>query len=362
MAFITLGTATQLQIKVPTIGSTDWADTMRTDTFLKIAQHQHTGSADGAQLGTGSLVADAVTGAKIRLDNNEYLRARNAADSANVNMIKIDANDDLYIDPEIAKLLIKNDTYVTARNNADSADVNVFKLTTADKLDIGPEISSVIKISNNVALQHRNAADSAYIDTIKVNASDKVVLGADLASLAIINDTFIQARNNADSAYIDILKVTTADKLTISPEISSVIKLSNNIALQHRNQADSAYIDTIKVNTSDLIVLGAEVVSIQTNTVNAGATAVTLTDNTVIAADASVITLSTDESCRIRYRLVRNGSTQEGVLSFTDVSTIPSESFTGTDVGVTFSVSSGALYYTTTSTGSNVSMYYTILK
>ena len=89
---------------------------------------------------------------------------------------------------------------------------------------------------------------------------------------------------------------------------------------------------------------------------------VTLTDNTSVAADASVITLGTDESCRIRYRIVRNGAVQEGVLSFTDVDTVPAESFTGSDVGVTFSVSSKALYYTTTSTGFNASMYYTILK
>lgn len=282
MAFITLGTATQLQIKVPTIGSTDWADTMRTDTFLKIAQHQHTGSGDGSQLGTGSIVADAITGAKLRLDNDEYIRARNNADSANVNILKIDTNDDLFIDAEIAKILLKNASYLTGRNNADSADLNILRINTSDKLEIA----------------------------------------TDLSNIALVNDTYLQARNNADSAYINV----------------------------------------IKVNTSDSLVFGAEIDTIQTNNIEAGATATTLTDNTSVAATANVIALSTDESCRIRYRLVRNGVTQEGVLSFTDVSSIPAESYTGTDVGVTFSITSGELYYTTTNTGNNVSMYYTILK
>lgn len=432
MPYVTLGTASQLQIQVPTVGSTNWGDTLRTQNFLLIAQHDHTGSGNGTQISTGALAADAVTGAKLRLDNNEYLRARNAADTANINivrigttnhielgapfknntyitardqadsadlniwkidggdnldfgtdisrlvmknntaiqsdnaggtptdmikldasdelvinpdvnklvmkhdtyiqadnsggtptnLIKLDTNNDLAIDPEISKLLLKNSTYLTGRNNADSGDVNILRLNTSDKLEISPEISAVVKLSNNVALQHRNQADSAYISTVNLNTSDKIALGADLANAAIIN----------------------------------------NVALQHRNNADSAYIDTIKVNTSDIIEIGAEINSIQTNQVNAGATAVTLTDNTSVAASAGVITLSTDESCRIRYRIVRNGSTQEGVLSFTDADTIPAESYTGADCGVTFSVNAGALEYTTTSTGNNASMYYTILK
>lgn len=42
---------------------------------------------------TAKINADAVTDTKIRLSNNAYLRARNAADSADVNMLKVNASD-----------------------------------------------------------------------------------------------------------------------------------------------------------------------------------------------------------------------------------------------------------------------------
>ena len=221
---------------------------MRTDTFLKIAEHQHTGSADGAQLSTGSIAANAITGAKIRLANNEYLRSRNAAGSDDINALKINAS---------------------------------------DKIELGAEIGVAPSLINNIALQHRNAADSAYIATLKINAADKIELGANILS-------------------------------------ASVETLATSL------------IDTLD-------------------------TAVVLADNQT-AVTAGVISLGTDESCTIKYRLVRNGVTQSGTLEFTDVETIPQETYVGTDVGVTFTVNAGDLEYATTSTGNTTSMTYVVIK
>lgn len=41
---------------------------------------------------TAKIAADAVTGAKIRLDNNEFLRGRNAANSADINIIRVNTS------------------------------------------------------------------------------------------------------------------------------------------------------------------------------------------------------------------------------------------------------------------------------
>lgn len=354
MAFIILGQASQLQIKVPTIGTTDWADTMRTDTFLKIAQHDHSGSGNGSQLGTGSILADAITGAKIRLDNEEFLKARNAADSANVNIIKIDATDSIVLGTGF-----KNDTYLTFIDNAGTGTVDLIKVDVNDEILLGADVSQLV-LKHDTYLQ---ADDSVGTPTnlIKLNTSDNLELGSNLAGAQIINDTFITSVDNAGTGSVNVIKVGTNDKISLGADLAN-LAIINDTYIQGRNQADSAYIDIVKVNASDKLELGAEQASLQTNTINAGATAVTLTDNTSVAADAGVITLSTDESCTIRYRLVRNGVTQEGQLQFTDASVLPAESYHGTDVGVTFSISSGALYYTTTSTGFNASLYYTILK
>lgn len=42
---------------------------------------------------TPKVLADAITDTKIRLSNNAYIRARNAANSADVNMLKVNASD-----------------------------------------------------------------------------------------------------------------------------------------------------------------------------------------------------------------------------------------------------------------------------
>jgi hypothetical protein len=247
MAFITLGSAQQLVIKVPTLGSTDWGDVMRTDTFLKIAEHNHTGSGSGEPLSAGSFAADSITGASIRLDNNEYIRARNVANSGDINTIKVDTNDNLTI-------------------------------------------------------------------------------GADFAAMAMINDTYYTGRNNADSAYINLFKIGTDDKIAVGATI-----------------------------------LAASIETTSTSLIDTLSSAVTLADNQS-AITAGIVTLSTDESCAVHYRIVRNGVTQSGVVRFNDADTVPSESFHGTNIGVTFTVSSGALFYATTSTGNTGSMTYVVIK
>lgn len=286
MAFVTLGTASQLQIVVPTNSTTGWGDTMRTSTFLKIAQHNHTGSGNGAQLGTGSLLADAVTGAKIRLDNDEYLKGRNNADSANVNILKVDTNDDLYIDAEISKLLLKNNTYMLARDNADSSNINLLKLDTNDDLIIGPEV----------------------------------------AQLNVKNNTYVTARNNADSGNINVIKIDTSDKINLGANVVSA---------------------TIEALTSPSITASGSV---------------TLTDNTAVAADASIITLTSNQSCVIEYKIVRNTDVVNGRLELEQSNANIIREEVGDDVGVTFSLASDILKYTTTNTGSNATVTYTIIK
>lgn len=313
MGFITLGTSTELQIKVPTIGTTDWADTMRTDTFLKIAEHLHTGSGDGAQLGTGSLLADAVTGAKIRLDNDEYLRARNAADSANVNLLKLDSNDDLYLDPDLSKLNMKNNTSFSGRNNADGADISLLKVNTSDKLELEAEIGAVVKVGNNLALQHRNQADAAYIDTIKVNTSDKIELGADLADMNVINNVYTSVRNNADSGYVDVYKVDASDQIQMNVH---TLDAQGSVALSD-NQAETT---------------------------------------------TGIITLASNESAILKYKILRGTDVQSGELEIEQSNASVVDSYNGDDTGVTFTLASDVLSYATTSTGNAATLTYTLIK
>ena len=275
MAFITLGTTSQLQIKVPTQGTTDWASTLQTDTFLKIAQHDHSGSGNGAQLGAGSIVNDAITGAKIRLANDEYLRARNNADSANLNLLKANTSDKLVFGIDVATLNLTNNTYLTARNQADSANIDIVKVDGGDQLEFGTQVS-VFNMKTNTYITGRNAANSANVNVAKIDAQDRVDL-ADAAAL-------------------------------------------------FKGSA-------------------------------------TLTDNTSVAAVVPNFPVaSADESLFILYKIVRSTNVQYGQLWLGEDNSELIEECAGDDVGVTFSEDAGALDYTTTSTGNNATLTYTVFK
>lgn len=93
MPYITLTGG--LTIKVPTKGTTNWADTVLSENFQKISEHDHTGGGKGLQLTAASLQNNSFDGAKIRLNNDQYLRARNAANTNDINILKVDPNDEL---------------------------------------------------------------------------------------------------------------------------------------------------------------------------------------------------------------------------------------------------------------------------
>lgn len=151
MPFITLTGG--LTLKVPTRGTEDW-DTEFLDNFATpLSNHTHTGSGDGNQLGSGSLVDNAVSDLKMRLRNNQYFRARDVLGTGDINVLKVKTDDTLEF-PVIAEFLsnitmqttltvkdkilsdeLANDTVFTMTNNQSSAaDVTGFIFdTTNDK-------------------------------------------------------------------------------------------------------------------------------------------------------------------------------------------------------------------------------------
>lgn len=88
-----------LTLTIPTLGEQNWSDSIRNNCFIKISEHDHTGSGKGLQLSTNAIQADAITGAKIRLGNNEALKARNVGNSANVELIKLTTSDYVQVGP-----------------------------------------------------------------------------------------------------------------------------------------------------------------------------------------------------------------------------------------------------------------------
>lgn len=99
MPYITYSSG--LTIKSPTRGTRNYEQTMRTDTYQKISEHDHSGGGRGAQLGGGAIANDGLNDLKIKLRNNQYLRARNFADNADINILKVNAADNIQLGANI---------------------------------------------------------------------------------------------------------------------------------------------------------------------------------------------------------------------------------------------------------------------
>lgn len=96
---ITLG----LDLTIPTAGTRNWATLIKNGAWIPLSQHGHTGSGDGNPIGSTGIAPNAITGAKIRLANDEWLRARNAANSGDINILKVDADDNVVLGLNISK-------------------------------------------------------------------------------------------------------------------------------------------------------------------------------------------------------------------------------------------------------------------
>lgn len=105
MAFIQLGTDSQLKFKIPTKNTTNWSDQLKTDFFQKLVEHDHSGVAGkGVRIDGSGLSDDSVNQVKIRLDNDTFLRSRNAADTADVDIIGVDSSDKIVLGGQIDTL------------------------------------------------------------------------------------------------------------------------------------------------------------------------------------------------------------------------------------------------------------------
>lgn len=82
-----------LTIKVPTRSTKNWDSTLFTELFEKISEHNHQGSGTGNQISTDGLAANAADDRKVRLRNGQWLRARNAADTGDIQLIRANTSD-----------------------------------------------------------------------------------------------------------------------------------------------------------------------------------------------------------------------------------------------------------------------------
>lgn len=109
MPFIPIGdpSGNVLAFEIPSKRDINWADELRTKFFTVVSNHDHSGAGKGKKIGPGSLEENAVRGLTFRLENDTYARGRNAADSADINIIKVNATDLLELGAKLTKPAIE---------------------------------------------------------------------------------------------------------------------------------------------------------------------------------------------------------------------------------------------------------------
>lgn len=142
MAFITLGTSSQLQIQIPIKGTTGWSDELRAEFFQKLVEHDHSGNGKGATIGPNALGPNVVTGTNIKLSNDQFLRSRNAADNNDIDILKVNGSNLIELGVSVVSLTTTGNVEVggtldvTGNTNltgtldvAGKTTVNAFNLT-----------------------------------------------------------------------------------------------------------------------------------------------------------------------------------------------------------------------------------------
>lgn len=190
MPFITISNG--ITIKVPTRGTTDWDETLRTDTFEKISEHDHTGSGKGLQLGSGAFADNTITGTKIRLSNDQPIRGRNAGDTADVNLIKANVDDRISLpaDRALGQSAALNNNQTTAADitglSIDSTDAQTARIEYAIYTDADTDLRergsiTVTHTGSDWDIQRESIGDDSQVTITITSAGQLQYTSANLA-------------------------------------------------------------------------------------------------------------------------------------------------------------------------------------
>lgn len=188
-----------LTLTIPQEGEANWTSTVRNSCFVKISEHDHTGSGKGVQIGTNAIAANAVTTAKI-LDAN--VTTAKIAD-ANVTEAKL-ADDAASRSTSFGCFTVQVVNGTAAASNAVRFDYNAeIKVPKACKVThLSLVMDKIVSSGNVVATLSKNASSTGKTLTITTGNTAYAA---------------ITAESYAAGDRIEMLVATNALTLTSSP-------------------------------------------------------------------------------------------------------------------------------------------------
>lgn len=208
-----------ITITLPALGASNW-DTITTTAFTAISAHDHSGGGKGLQLSGAAFAADSFDDLKIKLRNNGPLRARNGAGTLDVNLLKLDATDNVELNsPQILKFFAGGAfrASFTAAGRFDSEAIN-------DMGDVTKRWGKVhalnLNLPNNYFIEGRNSAGLANVNLIGLDANNNPYLP---------NSAFIP--NNRSLNFYDVAGTFGALQLYSQADNSAIIASTGNLNL-----------------------------------------------------------------------------------------------------------------------------------
>lgn len=160
------------------------------------------------------------------IPNDEWKTWRNAADSANINVLKVDGSDDTVLNADTGNNIFlsiagTNHVYLNASGHFQPVLDSTTDLGTNTErfstLYVDNIVGATIGIStqpNNTFIKWRDQADTKDIDVLGVDTSDDTILKSD-TGLAQIPQTVRRINTNTNSIE-ELVEATTTDATTIS--------------------------------------------------------------------------------------------------------------------------------------------------
>ncbi len=189
---------------------------------------------------------DAVDGSKIKLQNNQYLKARNAADSADVNIIKLNASDVIEFNsfpqksgtPSTANELV-NKSYVDGLMAGLAWKAPVVVATTADITLSGEQtIDGVLTSASRVLVKNQTDGED---NGIYVSAAGSWARATDMDLAAETDSAAVfvsQGSANGNKAFVQ-----TADSVTLGTTPLVFVQFSDTTAAVITNEKETFVLD-----------------------------------------------------------------------------------------------------------------------
>lgn len=170
---------------------------------------------------------DQVDGTKIHLDNNQAIRARNAADSADINILKLDASNIVQVTGALTASGAVSGSNLSGTNSGDVTLAAVGSTPSTNGASLSGQVLTLQPAdATNPGLLSTSAQSIAGVKTFSVApvssadavSSNELVRFSQLSALTFVNnkELFVLSGTNITNQYVDLAHVAKTNSIYLA--------------------------------------------------------------------------------------------------------------------------------------------------